>query len=283
MKKPLNLHFYWLVSVLTFAVFSMWATMTSPVHANDLTPTFFSAENRNILSNINNQYASITPVYPDVVAGTTINPIIEAVIVTTSDIIISGNMIVDGRDWDPDLEIVIGEGIKGIQFPNFIRQRGNAKIGGLGIAPVRYATPPVIDPQGTSRLKTPEEVLGLAPGSLDHLITSTLPDFPFNDEIVYLSLPPGGSINNVDFHGSNGIFICHNASFNAMIKNFKGDFRGLIITDKLVRLNTNATIYGLIYTLSDLPGSNYLGNGKVKIRYSSKVINNVVNSVQINH
>ena len=207
--------------------------------------------------------------------STQINPIINAAVSTRSSFISTGFIEIDGRNWDHISDTVIDGGISGVCYYGIINQSGNSRIGGNGFQPIRNAFPPITDPSGSSNPETPEEALGLSPGDLDHYIVDTIPSGPldFQNKIVYISPQAGDEIwRNPDFNGSTGIFIFHNDSRTAQLKNIHGDFNGIIIADQIVHINANALIYGAIFTLSPVEGGNTFGNGDSDIRYSEGLI-----------
>jgi hypothetical protein len=123
--------------------------------------------------------------------------------------------------------------------------------------------------------ETPEQTLGLPPGTLDHLRTVVEPAFLIHG-IYYYS---GTAEIKSDFAGSTGILIVHNHAYTGRIKNLHGDFSGLIISDKIVHVNANAKIIGVVVTLATASGGNAFGNGNSDILYSSEVIGNLISTV----
>lgn len=211
----------------------------------------------------------------------TISASVDAAITTRSEVTVSGNITIDGRDHDTS-GAVIGTGKKAIKSCDKITQTGNSKIGGDGTAPAKNVTDPIIEEYvgDGGYPETPEQMLGLPEGSLNQFKTSKLPALPFSG-IVYL-VPPDDSINIPDLKGSRGLLIIHNDDKDAKMMNFDGKFTGLIIADQVHHINAGAEIIGAIYTLSEDPGTNAFGNGDAHILYSSAVIdaiNNITVSV----
>ncbi|MGD9201002.1 MAG: hypothetical protein PVI26_05535 [Chitinispirillia bacterium] len=213
-----------------------------------------------------------------------INPSINAAVMVRSSITVSGNTEIDGRNWCHIGDTVIDGGISGICYNGTLTQTGNSTIGGQGVAPMKKASPPIIDPNGLSNPTTPEEALGLLPGDLEFYIIDSIPSGPmdFENRIVYISPRAGDEIFlEPDFGGSSGIFIFHNESRTATLKNIKGYFNGIIIADRLDHINDSTRIYGAVITLSSTEGGNAFGNGDSDIRFSRKVLQLVDQLVQI--
>jgi hypothetical protein len=59
-----------------------------------------------------------------------------------------------------------------------------------------------------------------------------------------------------------------------------GDFKGIIIADKIDHLNSNEYVYGAIVALSEYTSSNIFGNGNPYVRYCSQVLQNLFNYVE---
>ncbi len=206
---------------------------------------------------------------------TKINPVINAAVTTRAPTTVTGNITVDGRDWNAAGTSIVGIGVFGIKSSSTVSVDGSAQVGGRGLPPVNNPSTNRIDLCGSDECPTsPEEVLGLPPGALNKLKTATQPSFPFHG-IYYYS---GTSIIKPHFNGSSGIFIVHNCSNSGQIKNVKGTFTGLIIADQVVHINANAKIVGAVVTLSTSAGGNAFGNGNANVLYSSEVINNLIDS-----
>ncbi len=210
-----------------------------------------------------------------------VNCNVDAAITTRSEITTSGTIVVDGRDWNAAGNTIVGTGVKGIKTCGAFTQKGNSQIGGDGNAPAKKVSDPIIEEYASSTgyPETPEEVLGLPAGILDAYKTDTLPTLPFNGICYYT---PAGEVKAPDLTGSSGIFICHNDSKTASLKNFHGDFKGLLISDRINHVNATALILGAVFTLSEQSGTNAFGNGNSDIKYSSEVLADLGNiSVQV--
>lgn len=210
---------------------------------------------------------------------TKINPNIQAAVTTRSDVNLLGSIKVDGCDWNASGDSVVGIGVAGVRSCGKISQGGNSYIGGAGASPKKNAGFPIVDQyvNAGNYPKTPEEALGIPSGSLDKYKTNVMPSLPFSG-IVYFT---GNIVQAPNFGGSSGIFICHNASRTAKIKNFHGNFRGIVISDQLDHINGTGLLLGALVTLSSQSGTNALGNGKSNIKYSSAVIAHTINSYTI--
>ncbi len=209
---------------------------------------------------------------------TCINPNIEAAVTTRSAVSTFGNIRIDGRDWDPIDDLVRADGVLGIKSCRTLYQKENSKIGGRGKIPQKGANAGVAEQFASSvgYPTTPEEVLGIPPGSLDRYKTTMLPFMPFYGIVYYI---PDGTVTCPDFKGSTGIFICHNSNWSAALSNIKGNFNGILIADRIDKVKEHTLIYGAVVTLSESEYTNAFGDGNADIRYSSMIINNLINDL----
>jgi hypothetical protein len=209
---------------------------------------------------------------------TPIDPQIDAAVTALSEVTVTGNISIDGRDWNPTGDTLIDStGVWGVKSSHGVNVDGSSRIGGKGFAPTKAVTSDIVKENAPAAgyPTNPEEALGLPAGMLDPYKTTSLPSFPFHGIVYYT---PTGSFNCPKFKGSTGIFICHNASRTATMKNIDGDFTGLIISDRIDHVNANASIIGAVRTLSPSAGTNAFGNGNATIKYSSRVIADLINS-----
>jgi len=78
-----------------------------------------------------------------------------------------------------------------------------------------------------------------------------------------------------DMNAEPSIFILHNDAGTATLKNLHGQFKGLLLVDHVVHVNSNAVVLGAIMSFdSENYGSSY-GNGNADILYSSEVLANL--------
>lgn len=196
-------------------------------------------------------------------------------IVSRYSVNIGGNIVVDGRDYD-SLNSLTGKNAYGIwTCMEFLQQGDDALVGGGGIAPLnRVAIPPVFDkvvqkngPVSAS-LSSPEAFFGVENGALDKFKVATL-STPFHG-VVYIE----GDVGPVDFKNSSGILIVHNASKTATFKGTLGTFKGLMICDRVDKINGEMNILGAVVALSDFNAS-WFGNGQATIHYSSQILDNL--------
>jgi len=79
------------------------------------------------------------------------------------------------------------------------------------------------------------------------------------------------------------VLVVHNAASNAIMKNVHGDFKGMILADKIEHINAGSNILGMIQAWGQF--GNVFGNGNSTIRFSSEVLANlpgvVVNPVYV--
>ncbi len=182
----------------------------------------------------------------------------------------NGNVTVDGRDHDSNGNLTGAPGLPGIATStNTFMQGGSSKVGGNGLAPANPASPGSYQLNAPALPSTPEGILGVPDGSLDAYKTSTPPATPFSNQIIYLTT----SWNSVDFNGSSGVLICHNADGTAVLQNIHGNFKGLIITDDLIHINGDASLLGTVVGMKT--GGVTLGNGSGQVNYSSQTMSNL--------
>lgn len=208
-----------------------------------------------------------------VVARTT-PPGARAAITALSDVALSGNITIDGRNHNGLGNLTGDPGTYGVSSNGTVTQGGSSQIGGNGFAPATPANPAAVEQNATANTyQTPEEVLGLRPGTLDQYRTSTPPVTPFHG-IVYLT---ANLWNSPDFgeaeEPSTGILIVHNGTGTAVLKNVHGHFNGIIITDSLIHINGTAVINGAV-VLQRQSGNN-IGNGAAQVNYSSEILSNL--------
>jgi hypothetical protein len=205
-----------------------------------------------------------------------INPSIQAAVTTRGPTTVSGNITVDGNDWNAAGTAVVGTGVYGVKSSGIVSVDGSCQVGGRGTPPTTAPTLNEIDHQcgSTEVPSTPEEALGLPPGALDPYKTDVVPTFPFSGIYYYT----GTTIIQPHFSGSSGILIVHNDTYTGSLKNLKETFTGIIIADKIDHVNGGAKIVGALITLSPTVDGNALGIGDSDILYSSEVINGLVST-----
>ncbi|PIQ86588.1 MAG: hypothetical protein COV74_04210 [Candidatus Omnitrophica bacterium CG11_big_fil_rev_8_21_14_0_20_45_26] len=205
----------------------------------------------------------------------TIPPGVRGAISGNGDMSTNGGIVVDGRDHDTNGN-VIGNGTYGLATSGSYSQSGSSQVGGNGVAPADPAEPGTVEEDGPGVATTPEEALGLAPGALDAYKTTTTPTLPMNNQIVYMTdnegsnewiAPDFGTAENP----STGILIFHNESGTAKLKNLKGYFHGIIITDDIEHINNNVEILGAVIVMAN---DKNIGNGNAYVKYSSIAIGN---------
>jgi hypothetical protein len=98
-----------------------------------------------------------------------------------------------------------------------------------------------------------------------------LPTSAFHGEIVYVNgdyqQPPDGS---------DGLLIVHNSNNNATLGNFNsGTFKGLIIADRIDKINGNAQIFGGIIAFGPMAAVELDDlTGTPNVKYSKQCLNN---------
>ncbi|OGW80897.1 MAG: hypothetical protein A3G33_05785 [Omnitrophica bacterium RIFCSPLOWO2_12_FULL_44_17] len=199
---------------------------------------------------------------------------VRGALTSYGNVSLNGNIIVDGRDYDSNGDLTGDPGSYGVSAGGSVDQGGSSIIGGNGHEPSDPANSDAYEEFATmSQFTTPEEVLGMAPGSLDIYKTATPPATPFTNQIVYLT----GNWQAPDFGTedapSTGILIVHNSSNDAYLKNVHGWFKGIIIADDLIHINGDANIIGAA-VLQKTTG-NAVGNGAAHVNFSSEVLGNL--------
>lgn len=204
-------------------------------------------------------------------------PPVRGALTARSRITVRGNIEIDGRDYDSS-NVLIGTGLFGVSTCNILIMEGSANVGGNGIAPQSKTTFETIRSSVSqeyapveSYFFSPEQFLGLPPGTLDEYKVTTLTT-PFKG-LVYLT---SDYVGPVHFGNSSGILIVHNNYKTAELQITDGTFRGLILTDKMAKISGNALILGAVVTLCEGEVSTF-GTGSAVIRYSSKVLSDLQN------
>ncbi len=206
----------------------------------------------------------------------TMNQVKAAVTSRRSDTI-TGNIKIDGRDWDSTNFDTIGAGVLGIYTCDTVTidAAGSSAIGGMGIEPPspKGVAPGSVQVHGdaASFPGDPESVLGVDSGALDKY--RTLPPasvfYTGTNNVVYWDSCPQATVSL----SGGGVIICHNAAYSAVLRNVHGSFKGIIIADRIDKVNAGMLFLGAIFTLSTNPSGNVFGNGSPKIRYSSRIVN----------
>ena len=204
------------------------------------------------------------------VVAKTIPPGVKGALTSQGNISFSGDIQVDGRDHDSSGNLTGASGTFGASSGGTVSQGGSSDIGGNGIAPASPANPATIEQnQSDNAWTTPEQLLGVAAGSLDSYKTSNEPSWPMSGIVYYT----GSQIIAPDFGTSStpstGILILHNTDANSLLKNAHGTFKGLIIADNIIHINGNAEIIGGVIAKTSTQTT---GDGSAEIKYSSAIL-----------
>lgn len=202
-------------------------------------------------------------------------PSVRGALTARSRITVKGNITIDGRDYDT-ANIMTGSGTLGVSTCNLLFLEGNASVGGSGTIPqskhgfenIRS----IVSEENASVepfFASPEAFLGLPEGALDEYKSSNW-STPFHG-LIYLTQDYVGPVH---FENSSGILIVHNQYKTAELQITNGLFKGLIITDKMAKINGNALVLGAVVTLCEGEVSTF-GTGTALIRYSSQVLSNL--------
>jgi Tfp pilus assembly protein PilX len=236
------------------------------------------------------------------IAKRTMNIQAPAALTSNSSANLTGNITIDGRNHSINGTLNSNNGNTGACDENkpavtltdsteYVADQGSVALDGHS----SYASsnPPYTDKNANIVYVTPEDVLGLEPGDLDAIMqnadTYTAPDSIVGMVYVdgdYGSGAAGGSTVN-----GTGVLIVHNPLFNprehdpndplydaakaadpdyapANLGNINGGtFHGLIIADKIERINGNINIIGAVVSLSEIDIT-IVGNGTAEVLYS---------------
>jgi hypothetical protein len=233
---------------------------------------------------------------------------------TNSSANLTGNITIDGRNHSTNGTLQSNNGNTGACNENrpavtvtdsskFINAQGSVALNGHS----DYASnsPAYTDKDEGIVYVTPEDVLGLEPGDLDAVIQDA-DSYVVPDSIsgmVYID----GDYGSTGIEGTNtvngtGILIVHNPLYNprehdpldpmydaAKASNLEvygpanlgningGSFHGLIIADRINRINGNIDIIGSVVSLSEIDIT-LVGNGTAEILYSCSALQQAGNS-----
>lgn len=196
-------------------------------------------------------------------------------VTVNSSVTTSGNIVIDGREYDQNGNLTGDPGVVGISAAGIVTQSGSSLIGGAGIAPSSPALAGSLEESVNPFPSTaPWDILGVSEAWFNANIPVQTTPPPENFSGIYYYEPPGSGIwNSVELGNSSGILIVHNSTNTATMKNIHGTFKGLIISDQVVHVNGEAEIYGALVTTNAV--GNALGNGDCLIGYSSEILNNL--------
>ena len=142
---------------------------------------------------------------------------------------------------------------------------------------------------------TPDALLGLPEGTLKAMAQSGAGGSQYATSggsismplkgVTYVELPNNGVWNAPNFtychcgfdYNSFGILVVHNSQKNALIKNLRGNFYGLIIADDLEHIHGRVT--GNVTVIGSSPRGNCVGNGRGEARYSTHYIHRALSGL----
>jgi len=233
-----------------------------------------------------------------------------AAIISRDPIDFSGSINVDGRDWDINGAAIVGVGVDGVVSGGAVTVSGSAGIGGNGVAPPGAGAAAgsidanhdwaadgldndregTVDQPGETYPVDPDQALGLPKGTL--MTSAKQMGTYFTSQVAYTAAialnggkPLSGKIIYCDFAptppfelgtGLNpdpSIMIIHNATSNAIAKNVHGDFKGLLMADKIEHINAGTKIVGMVQAWGQF--GNLFGNGNSDVLFSSAVLANL--------
>lgn len=239
-----------------------------------------------------------------------------AAIVSRDPIDFNGNVTVDGRDWDINDSAVVGPGVDGVMSGGAVTVGGSSTIGGNGLPPPgngaaagtldqnhNWGTDGLdndrngtVDQPGETYPTDPDQSLGLPAGTLKAAAQSMGTYFSnqaaytaaialnggkaLGGKIVYCEFDPSPPFElGSGYNASPSILVIHTATSNATVDNVHGDFKGLLLADKVNHINSGTRIVGMVQAWGQF--GNVFGNGNSTIHYSSAVLANLP-SVTIN-
>ena len=222
----------------------------------------------------------------------------------------SGNVEVDGRDWNMANSAIVGDGVVAAMSGGAITVGGSAGLGGNGAAPPGAGASPgsldanhdwgsdgwdndmdgTADQAGETYPSDPDQALGFPNGTLRNAAISygtyvtTQAAYTaalalnggkfFSGKIVYCDFIPAPPFEvGTGMNDMPSVLVVHNAASNAVMKNVHGDFKGMILADKIEHINAGTTILGMIQAWGQF--GNVFGNGTSTIRFSSEVLANL--------
>src|SRR6266850_2020411 len=231
-------------------------------------------------------------------------------IVSEDPLDFGGNVTVDGRDWNMANTAVVGPGVVGAMSGGAITVGGSSAIGGNGNAPPGSGASAgsldashnwaadgldndregTIDQPGETYPSDPDQALGLPNGTLK--ANAQAAGTYYSTQAAYAAAISanggqalGGKIIYCDFSptppfelgtGLNtnpSILVVHNSTSNAVMKNVHGDFKGMILADKIELINAGTKIVGMVQSWGQF--GNLSGAGNSDILFSSAVLANL--------
>jgi Tfp pilus assembly protein PilX len=233
-----------------------------------------------------------------------------AAIVSRDKVDFAGNITVDGRDWDINGSAIVGPGVDGVVSGGSVTVGGSSGIGGNGLPPPAGGAAPgtteanydwaadgqdndrdgTVDQPGETFPSDPDVALGLPAGTLKMAAQAT--NTYFSSQAAYTAAiaanggaMPGGKIVYCDFspsppfelgvtmNNAPSILIIHNATSNAIAKNVHGQFKGLMMADKIEHINAGTRILGMVQAWGQ--AGNLFGNGNSEVLFSNAVLANL--------
>ncbi|HLF92660.1 MAG TPA: hypothetical protein VJB14_04310 [Planctomycetota bacterium] len=218
-------------------------------------------------------------------------------IVANAEVDLSGNITVDGNDWDINGTAVVGPGVHAVVSDETISIGGSSASGGNG-------TPPPSNGEGTNSLDPshvftagfpagPDEALEGKPGTLKAIAQSAGTYFTSQTSYeAYISANggniPGGKVIYVETDTTSppfelgktmntepSILVVHNSTSSTLLKNIHGEFKGVLFADAIDHINAGTNILGMIMAFSDSKIGNDFGNGNSTAKFSSAVLGNL--------
>ena len=200
-----------------------------------------------------------------------------------------GTLVVDGRDYDENGNVIPGQGGLAIECSDAIIRGGSSTYGGTNengddFVPSTSHDPSIVSENATfdgGFPPSPDAVLGLPEGTLkgramtgadgsQYTTDPTTLVMPLSG-VTYVDLPNGAIWNDGNFTGgSKGILVIHSPAKDAILKNFYGSFCGIVIADDVDKIH--GTIIGNLTVIGPTAAGNCIGNGEGSVLYSTHFI-----------
>jgi Tfp pilus assembly protein PilX len=252
------------------------------------------------------------------VAKGTLSIDVDAALTANASVNLTGNISIDGRNHTLGGSLIDGASTANTgacmeNKPAIVLTDSTDTVSSGGSSDLycnsiyNTGSPPCVTKRTNITYVTPEDVLGLEPGDLDALIqdgdTYTPPDSISG--LIYVNGDYGAGAAGGNNVSGTGILIVHNPLYNprehdpadpmydaskasnlavygpANLGNINGgSFRGLIIADKIDKINGNIDIFGAIVSLTEIDVTK-IGAGTAEIKYSCAALQQAANSFPV--
>jgi len=218
-------------------------------------------------------------------------------IVANAQVDLSGNITVDGNDWDITGSKTVGPGVHAVVSDENITIGGASASGGNGTAPPKSGEGAnSLDPSHvfTGGFPTgPDEAMEGKAGTLKAIALASNTYFKTQDSYnAYISANggnmPGGKVIYVETDSTSppfelgntmntepSVLVVHSSTSDTLMKNVHGQFKGVIFADAIDHINSGTDILGMMMAFSNSKIGNDFGNGNSTVKFSSAVLRNL--------